>query len=152
MKTEKYVISGMSCTACSASVNRVVSRLDGVRDCDVNLITEKMTVTYDQSKTGQADLIRVVEKAGFGITPDRSENKTVKKEKKESVIPFVISAIFSSLLLYISMGQMIFNNIPLPSFLNMESNPYNFAITQLLLCLPALFFGRRFFINGKTHS
>lgn len=150
MKTESYIISGMSCAACSASVNRVVSRLEGVTACDVNLITGKMTVTFDESKTGEADFIRVVEKAGFGISPDIPEKKkeSPKKEKGDSPLPIIISAVFSCLLLYISMGQMLFSNLPLPSFINMETQPYNFALTQLLLCLPALFFGRSFFTKG----
>lgn len=151
MRTEQYIISGMSCAACSASVTRVVSRLSGVDTCEVNLITGKMTVTFDPKKTGEADFIRVVEKAGFRIEPDiklPKNNKKETKEKKESPIPIIISAVFSILLLYISMGQMIFEELPLPSFLDMEKAPYNFALTQLLLCLPPLYFGRKFFTNG----
>lgn len=151
MKTEQYIISGMSCAACSASVTRVVSRLEGVATCEVNLITGKMTVTFDETKTGEADFIRVVEKAGFGIEPDipvKEEPETKKEPKGDSPLPIIVSAIFSGILLYISMGQMIFDNIPLPAFINIEAEPYNFAITQLLLCLPALFFGRKFFTKG----
>lgn len=150
MKTEQYIISGMSCAACSASVGRVITRLEGVETCDVNLITGKMTVTFDEAKVGQPDFIRAVEKAGFGIEPDLPvrKEKQDKKEKAESPLPIIISALFSGILLYISMGQMIFGNIPLPSFINMESEPYNFALTQLILCLPALYFGRKFFTNG----
>ena len=85
MKQEEYIISGMSCAACSASVQRVVSRLEGVENCDVNLITGKMTVSYDEQKTGQADFTRVVEKAGFGIrpdTPEKAENRRLPKRKR----------------------------------------------------------------------
>ena len=133
MKTEQYIISGMSCAACSASVNRVITRLDGVTECDVNLITGKMTVIYDETKTGQADFVRVVEKAGFGIEPDvqKQEKKPEKKEKENSVLPILITAVFSGLLLLISMGPMLINGFPLPSFINPEINPYNYAITQL---------------------
>lgn len=150
MKTEQYIISGMSCAACSASVNRVITRLDGVTECDVNLITGKMTVIYDETKTGQADFVRVVEKAGFGIEPDvqKQEKKPEKKEKENSVLPILITAVFSGLLLLISMRPMLINGFPLPSFINPEINPYNYAITQLLLTLPALFTGRKFFIKG----
>ncbi len=149
MKNEQYIISGMSCAACSASVNRVVSRLEGVESCDVNLITGKMSVVFDPDKVGEADFIRVVQKAGFGIAPDKTDKKEkAEKPKGESLLPVIISAFFSGILLYISMGQMLFGNIPLPSFIDMTSQPFNFALTQLLLCLPALFFGRRFFTNG----
>lgn len=151
MKTEQYIISGMSCAACSASVTRVVSRLEGVEACEVNLITGKMTVTFDETKTGESDFYRVVQKAGFGIEPDipvKEEPETKKEPKGDSPLPIIISAIFSAVLLYISMGQMLFSEIPLPAFIDMENQPYNFAITQLLLCLPALFFGRKFFTKG----
>lgn len=149
MKTEQYIISGMSCAACSAAVQRVVTRLEGVYSADVNLITGKMTVAFDETKVGSADFFRVVEKAGFGIAADLPEKREKKKEEKtESPLPIIISAVFSSLLLYISMGQMLFEDLPLPRFINMTYNPYNFALSQLLLCLPALFFGRSFFIKG----
>lgn len=146
MKTEIYTIRGMSCAACSASVTRVVSRLDGVKLCDVNLLTGKMTVNFDENKVSNEDFIRVVEKAGFGIEREKAKEK--KTEKTDSLMPIILSAVSSLILLYISMGQMIFGDIPLPKFLDIESAPYNFALIQLLLCLPALFFGRKFFANG----
>ncbi len=147
MKTEQYIISGMSCAACSASVTRVVSRLDGVELCEVNLITGKMTVTFNPHKTGEADFIRVVEKAGFGIEPIYKTQKE-NIEEKNSPFPIIISAVFSAFLLYISMGQMIFKNPPLPNFLDIDNSPFTFALAQLILCLPPLFFGKNFFTNG----
>ena len=146
MKTQQYNVSGMSCAACSASVQRVVTRLNGVKSCDVNLITGKMTVTLDESLVSSADFFRVVQKAGFGITAE-----TVKKEEKapkESAAPIIISLIFAAVLLYVSMGQMIFENLPLPKIFSMHENPYNFAFLQFICCLPVLYFGRSFFIKG----
>ena len=146
MKTQQYNITGMSCAACSASVQRVVTRLQGVENCDVNLITGKMVVTFDESKVSSADFFRVVQKAGFGITAE-----TVKKEvekPKENAMPIIISLIFAAILLYVSMGQMLFSNLPLPKVFNMNENPYNFAFLQFLCCLPILYFGRKFFIRG----
>ena len=148
MKTESYNISGMSCAACSSSVERVVSRLDGVKACEVNLITGKMTVSFEPKKVGEKDFIKVVQKAGFGIEPIKKETVKAEKEKKESILPIIISAIFTLLLLYISMGQMIFSDLPLPQIIDMKDNPYNFAITQMLLSVPALYFGRGFFAKG----
>ena len=97
MKQEEYIISGMSCAACSASVQRVVSRLEGVESCDVNLITGKMTVSYDEQKTGQADFTRVVEKAGFGIRPDTPEETklTVKMAKTLDISRVFVLCAFS---------------------------------------------------------
>lgn len=151
MKQEEYIISGMSCAACSASVQRVVSRLEGVENCDVNLITGKMTVSYDEQKTGQADFTRVVEKAGFGIRPDmpeKAEKPKTAEKKKDGFGGTVVSAVLSALLLYISMGQMLTDKLPVPPFMNMSGDPYGFALTQLLLCIPVMFIGRRFFTHG----
>lgn len=148
MKTLQYDISGMSCAACSASVNRVVSRLDGVNACDVNLITGKMTVVFDETQVGEDDFYRVVKKAGFGISAVDSEKPKKKAEEKEPVYPVIVSAIFSALLLILSMGKMLVSAMPLPSFLEPDLNPYNFALMQLLLCLPALYFGKHFFTKG----
>lgn len=151
MKQEEYIISGMSCAACSASVQRVVSRLEGVENCDVNLITGKMTVSYDEQKTGQADFTRVVEKAGFGIrpdTPEETEKPKAAEKKKGGFGGTVVSAVLSALLLYISMGQMLTDKLPVPPFMNISGDPYGFALTQLLLCIPVMFIGRRFFTHG----
>ncbi len=146
MKTQQYNVTGMSCAACSSSVQRVVSRLSGVTACDVNLITGKMTVTFDENVVSSADFFRVVQKAGFGISSD-----VVKKEvkvQKESVAPIIVALIFAAVLLYVSMGQMLFENLPMPSLFDMNKNPYNFALLQLLCCLPVLYVGRNFFIKG----
>lgn len=152
MKNEIYIIGGMSCAACSAAVTRVVSKLEGVDKCEVNLLTKKMDVSFDETKVSSADFFRVVEKAGFTIeiekqTVENTKNKD-KKEKGDSPVPIMISACFSLVLLYISMGQMLFENLPLPQFLDLQKEPYNFALTQLILCLPALYVGRSFFTNG----
>lgn len=148
MKKEQYIISGMACAACSAAVNRVVSRLEGVKSCDVNLITGKMTVDFDEQKVGESDFIRVVEKAGFGISKQKSDTSKIKADKNQKTWrPLLFSGIFSFLLLVISMGPMIFK-IPLPEIISPEKQPYNYAITQLLLTLPALLAGKSFFLKG----
>ena len=145
MKKETYIISGMSCAACSASVTRVVSRLDGVKTCEVNLITGKMAVEYDPKKVGQEDFARVVKKAGFGISKE-----TVEKPQKKNEKPYflIAAAIFTAILLYISMGQMLTDKLPVPSFLNLHNSPLTFAAAQLILSVPALILGREFFLKG----
>ena len=148
MKQEQYNISGMSCAACSSSVQRVVSRLDGVESCEVNLITGKMTVNFDESKTGEPDFIRAVEKAGFGISPDKPQEEKQEKKEKSGLAPLIISAVLSAVLLYISMGQMLTEHLPVPFFMNMHSSPWGFALTQLLLCIPVMFLGKKFFTSG----
>ena len=148
MKTKVYDISGMSCAACSASVTRVVSRLEGVTECDVNLIAGKMTVTFDEERVGDGDFVRVVEKAGFGIAEEKTAKKKEIKEKGTPVYPIVVSLVFTAILLIISMGTMLFESLKLPTIISPDINPYNFALTQFILCLPALYFGRKFFIKG----
>ena len=151
MKEERYNISGMSCAACSASVQRVVSKLDGVESCEVNLVTEKMTVVYDETKTGPEDFKKSVERAGFGISPETAEKEEKSKEtpKEKSDLPIlIVSSVLSAVLLYISMGQMLVKNLPVPFFMNMNSDPAGFALTQLLLCIPVIYMGKRFFTTG----
>ncbi len=151
MKNEIYHIGGMSCAACSASVQRVVSRLEGVQECEVNLITEKMTVKYDQTCVGQEDFYRVVKKAGFEIEKISNDKKETSKgtEKEKSPIKMIITAlVLCFLLLYVSMGQMISSSLPTLPFFDMNENPSGFALTQLLLTVPILFIGRKFFISG----
>ncbi|MBQ2286889.1 MAG: copper-translocating P-type ATPase [Clostridia bacterium] len=151
MKEERYNISGMSCAACSASVQRVVSKLDGVVSCEVNLVTEKMTVVYDETKTGPADFTKSVERAGFGISPETAEKKEKpeKTTKEKSDLPtLIVSSVLSAILLYVSMGQMLVKNLPVPFFMNMNSDPAGFALTQLLLCIPVIYMGKKFFTTG----
>ncbi len=146
MKTKQYNITGMSCAACQSSVQRVVSRLSGVESCDVNLITGKMTVTFDESRVSSADFFEKVQKAGFGISA--TDEKTETKESKESVIPIIAALLFAGIVLYISMGQMVFENLPMPEIFDINKNPYNFALLQLICTLPVLYIGRSFFIKG----
>ncbi len=150
MTQAQYKVTGMSCAACSASVQRVVSRLKGVESCEVNLVTEKMTVRFDEGAVGYEEIKKTVEKAGFGLENEAEEAKAreEKPEKKNSALPLVISAVLSAILLYISMGQMLFDNLPVPFFANIKTDPHGFALTQLLLCIPVLFIGRRFFTVG----
>lgn len=140
----------MSCAACSASVQRVVSRLKGVESCEVNLVTEKMTVRFDEDAVSYEEIKKTVEKAGFGLEKEAGEAKAREEmsEKKNSALPLVISAVLSAILLYISMGQMLFDSLPVPFFANIKTDPHGFALTQLLLCIPVLFIGRRFFTVG----
>lgn len=151
MKTETYMIGGMSCAACSASVQRVVSRLEGVERCEVNLITEKMNVSYDETLVSPEDFTRVVTKAGFEISPlIETKEKTERAEKNtDSKVPSLIcAAVFCALLLYVSMGQMLFDKLPVLPFFDMNSQPHGYALTQLLLTVPVLFIGRKFFTAG----
>ena len=145
-----YVIGGMSCAACSASVERVVGRINDVESCSVNLATNKMNVSYNKSET-EEEIFKAVQKAGFTIESENQAQEKVPekvKNKTTSSAPIITSFILCFILLYISMGHMINSNIPLPTFLDPMMYPYNFSIAQMLLTIPIMFIGRKFFING----
>lgn len=142
----------MSCAACSASVQKVVSRLEGVSECEVNLITEKMSVSYDEALVTPQDFERVISRAGFEMSPieenGKAEEAKPKKRDNEKSAGLIAAAVFSALLLYVSMGQMLFKGLPVLPFFDMMKNPYGFALTQLLLTVPVIFIGRKFFTAG----
>ncbi len=144
MKSKTYKISGMACAACSASVERVVSRLDGVKKCEVNLITEKMSVTFDEKKVGEKNFFEAVEKAGFGISAEKEE----LPEKEKPFFPILIALILCAVILYISMGQMMIKGLPVPYLFDMDKNPLLFAISQIVITIPVMIIGKKFFING----
>lgn len=154
MKKEVYLIEGMHCAACSSSIERVTRKIDGVFSSDVNLPMNRMTIVYDEEKVTPEMITGKIEKAGFGAklyTKDRekTEAKAVDEEaaaEEETRKNIIGAVIFTVLLMYVSMGHMI--RLPLPSFLDMHQYPYNYAVTQMLLAIPVLYFGRNFFIGG----
>lgn len=156
MKRECYDITGMTCASCSAAVERVTRKMEGVQESNVNLATNKMTITYDESKVSPEDIIGRVEKAGFGAALEQIKEKEQEKEEKleqeeaqHKIRQRVIgSIIFAVPLLYISMGHMLPFELPLPRILSMEENPFNYALAQLLLTVVVLIFGRKFYIVG----
>ena len=148
----------MTCAACSASVERVTKKLDGVASSSVNLATKKLTIEYDESKVTTEDIINKIEKAGFHAslpqkeeTPAKQKNTAIEQAAKaeQTVKHNIIGAAVSTVLLfYVSMGQMLPTPLPLPDIISLATHPVNYAFTQLLLTIPALLFGRRFFTDG----
>lgn len=153
MKEEIYIISGMSCAACSSAVERVTRRIDGVSRSDVNLTTNKMTIEYDENKVKPKMIKDAVKKAGFGIKPEnetanQSDEEDDNKEFKQRKYELIGAIILTVMLLYVSMGQMFKYKLPIPEIIDMNASPSNFALTQILLAIPIMYLGRRFFING----
>ena len=145
---KKFNVEGMSCSACSASVERAVSRLDGVDSASVNLLGKSMICDYDEGRITPEDIISAVEKAGFSASESAPEKP--KKEEKPSSDGFtpvktrrIVSACFLVPLMYISMGSMI--GLPLPAIFG---NALIFAFSQFLLTLPVLYVNRKFFFHG----
>lgn len=146
---ERFDVSGMTCASCQANVQKAVEKL-GVDFVNVNLISETMTVSYDNGKISENDIIKAVEKIGYGAKP---KNKKILKEKnktfdEEKIVKnrLIISFIFLIPLMYVSMGHMI--NLPLPHFLMGARGSVNFAFLQFLLTLPIVFVNRIFYISG----
>ncbi|MEA4895413.1 MAG: heavy metal translocating P-type ATPase [Oscillospiraceae bacterium] len=155
MKEETYDIGGMHCAACSSAVERVTRKLEGVERSDVNLPMNRMTILYDENLVSPEQIVSKVEKAGFTAKQRNSEGAgTLKADDDESKAlieerrSLIAAAVLSVLLLYVSMGTMLIKNLPLPEIIGMETHPVNFALTELLLTIPILYIGRRFFTSG----
>ena len=155
MAKEKYNITGMSCAACSAKVERVVGKLDGVENVSVNLLTNSMQVEYKEDKLSSNDIIKNIADAGYGAslataTKQKKEEKSIKKTNDDAITSMKfrlkVSIVFLVILMYFSMGSMI--GLPLPKFLSGEGNPVGFALTQLLLVLPVMYVNRKYYISG----
>ena len=155
MVKEKYNITGMSCAACSAKVERVVGKLDGVENVSVNLLTNSMQVEYKEDKLSSNDIIKNIADAGYGASlatdsKQKKEEKSIKKTNDDAIASMKfrlkVSIVFLVILMYFSMGSMI--GLPLPKFLSGEGNPVGFALTQLLLVLPVMYVNRKYYISG----
>lgn len=157
MKTEIYEIEGMTCAACSSAVERVTGKLDGVESSSVNLTTGRLTITYDEGRTTPEAIIGRVDRAGFrafamaGEKRKEQGEKAIKKQEEQlnAMGRRLIAAIcFSVPLLYLSMGHMLPFKLPIFHVFHMEAHPMNYALAQLVLTLPVLVAGRRFYLVG----
>ena len=153
-KTEKYLVTGMSCAACQAHVEKAVSGVDGVESCSVSLLTNSMSVT------GTADpekIIKAVEDAGYGASPetkgDKADSSLLKNmearlEDHETPVlkrRLVSSIVFLIVLMYFSMGASMWG-WPVPPFL--EHNMVGIGIIEMLLSGIVLVISKKFFVNG----
>ena len=157
MKREVLKISGMTCAACSARIEKVVSKIEGVESVTVNLTTEKLSAYIDEEVADVQKIKAAVERAGFGWSElkEGSQQADEDRQKKEREInllwkKFIVSAVFSLPLLYISMGSMLsfLSFLPIPEYLEPMNYPLNFALVQILLTIPVLIAGNRFYVVG----
>lgn len=155
MDKNTFIIEGMSCAACSAAVERSVKKLEGVKSAEVNLTTKKLSVEWDASISTKDDIIASVTKSGYtAILPSTKKEKSKEADGTKSTttsaqkIELIVSWILSVLIMYIAMGQMFTPPLPLPSIFSPHTNPVNFALIQLLLTIPVLYTGRKFFLRG----
>ncbi len=155
MIEKKYKVTGMSCSACSAHVQKTVSNMPGVELGEVNLATEDLRVRFDETKLDFEKIKKAVEDSGYGLVDEsapgaKSARKdAVEREVKRVRTRLIIAVIFSVPIFYIAMSHMFpFFGIPLPSFMSMHDHPVVFALVQLVLCIPVLFAGSRFYTRG----
>lgn len=154
LQKEQFDITGMTCSACSARVEKSVAKLHGIQEVSVNLLKNSMVASYDETVLGMNEIVEAVEKAGYGAIPRKKENKskknavdeTAKKEYEAMKQRLCISLLFGILLFYISMGHMM--GWPLPSILTGMENAIIFAFTQFLLLLPIVFVNFRYYKTG----
>ena len=137
-------IEGMSCSACSSTLEKYLNKQKGVVDASVNLVLATATIMYDETLSLN-DLERFIEEAGYKSLGIYSEEKVFKKEKLNKRL-FAFYTILSILILYISMSHMV--GLPVIPLLNMEKYPVNYAITSLILSLPYLYYGKDILKSG----
>ena len=160
LKKETYDVTGMSCAACSSRVEKAVARQSGVQQVSVNLLKNSMVVEYDESVLSSAQIVAVVEQAGYGASPHEKPGAAVpaaqsgkqgglsaaQKAYRGMKRRLALSLVFTVPLFYLSMGHMM--GWPLPGcFLGME-NALVFAFTQFLLLIPIVFINRQYYIGG----
>ena len=149
IKDYTFKVEGMTCSACANRVERVTQKIEGVELAVVNFATEKLTIKLDADVASYGQVKAAVEKAGFQLV---SEEDTIKREEKKRdeasklLIRFIISLIFALPLLIISMGHMV--GMPLPHLIDPMMNPFNFGIVQLILTLPVVMAGYKFYQVG----
>ncbi|MDM5331055.1 heavy metal translocating P-type ATPase [Neobacillus sp. CF12] len=147
-------IEGMTCAACAKRIEKVTSKLDGVLESSVNYATEKLSISFEPSKVRVSDIKQAIEKAGYKAIEEETtvDNDKERKEKEINVLwkKFVISTVFTVPLLVITMGHMFFEPLgfKLPAIIDPMVNPLYFGLIQLLLVLPVLFAGNKFFTVG----
>jgi Cu+-exporting ATPase len=154
MKTEKYNITGMACSACAAHVEKSVSKLVGVQDLSVNLLTKSMSVKFNEKELSSQDIINAVQEAGYDAflaQPEKTESSStgidyVAKEQQALKKRFIASLIFLVPLIYFSMSSMV--GLPLPLSISIANNPLLFAFAQFLLTIPIFIINSKFFTNG----
>ncbi|MDF2941986.1 MAG: heavy metal translocating P-type ATPase [Herbinix sp.] len=150
---QKFNITGMTCSACSANVEKSVRKLEGVQSINVNLLTNSMSVEFDEALLDTHKINEAVKGAGYGISEfiHSSAKQTeminpVKQELKEMEKRIIISFLFLIPVLYLAMGHML--KLPLPEgFMNM-ANAISFALTQLLLTVPIVYVNRKYYQIG----
>jgi Cu+-exporting ATPase len=146
-------IQGMTCAACSARVEKALSRLSGVQQASVNLATEKARVSFDPTQIQSSDLTAAVEAAGYKASVAREDSESAAGQEQEMQLRLdklrsrlIISLVLAIPLFLLSMGGML--GLPIPSFLAAPTAPLVHALVQFLLTVPIMYINREFYVQG----
>ena len=153
---QSFTITGMSCAACSAHVERAVNALPGIQSASVNLLANSMTAEFDEAALSVEQICQAVEQAGYGAVPagggaqrqaaQSDPQAAVEQEIRAMHHRLVWSIVFLLPLFYLGMGHMM--GLPLPGFLTGAENAMVYALAQLVIVLPILYLNDKYFING----
>lgn len=152
MKKQDFNVSGMTCAACSANVQRRVGRCDGVSCVEVSLLTNSMRVEYDPDRTDDDKIIAAVYEIGYGasvkgeVNTDNKRDNSAEKERESMRNRLILSLALMIPLMYIAMGSML--SLPMPFFLVGTENAIISAVSQMLLSVAVIFINRKFFAVG----
>ena len=156
MRKERFDVTGMSCSACSARVQRAVSGLEGVSEAGVNLLTNSMNVVFDEKRLSPDAIVEAVRAAGYGASvhggtqapqaQGRTEAEAAAEEQRAMRRRLIVSFVFLIPLCVVSMGHMV--GLPLPAFLSGPSGALARAFTQFLLTLPVVFVNSKYYRVG----
>lgn len=156
MKKERYAVTGMTCSACSAHVQKAVAAVPGVHSVQVNLLQNNMTVEFEEAETTPETIFAAVKKAGYGAAPLSESGMAAAPAGGTPIVSahaernrLIWSIVFLIPLFYIGMGHML-NIFPLPSVLKGHSSMMLIALIELVLVTPILFLNRKYFIKGTT--
>lgn len=146
--TEKFVVTGMTCAACAAHVEKAAGAVDGVNSAAVNLMLGTLVCSYDRDKASPQAIIAAVEAAGYGAAPADDAKRDIRREQDAAAKAMGRRLLWSAVclvpLFYLSMGHML--GLPVPAF--MHRQPLLAAAVQLALCLPILLLNRAYFTVG----
>lgn len=159
----KFDIEGMTCSSCASHIDKAVNKLDGVKNVSVNLLSNNMTLEYDEKVITTNDIIKSVKDAGYGAKISETDikhhtSKSKKIDNQENIQSMkkrlILSFVFLIALMFVSMHHMIFEflHISTPdlikNYLHGNENALIFAFTQFLLLLPIIYLNRNYFSTG----
>ena len=163
MKKERFTITGMTCSACSARVEKAVTKLAGAKDVSVNLLTNSLQLAYDEGQLSPAQIIAAVEQAGYGASLKDGKPQSEPQDGGADILAgeaaalkqrLCLSVLFLLPLMYIAMHQVFYGwlGLPVPELMQElfdgPENAITFTFAQFLFLLPIMYLNRRYYING----